>query len=143
MHRSRGWPLWKVDQWLPISSQRSLLWIRYISYVCYSHKKQHNLYLSKNSTVFPTHNSCICHGCFPSTKLSFFWDTLYIAYIYNLKLTENEWYSTEQKMINIHIIILQPFIIPLPFLHFSLGEKGRKWKIYNLKRTENEGYSPE
>ena len=46
-----------------------------------------------------------------------------ILNVYNLKLTENEWYSTEQKMINIHIIIWYPLIIPLPYLLFQLGEK--------------------
>ena len=89
--------------------------------------------------------------------------------IHNLKRTENEGNSPEQKKKNINIVIWYaslvrstknegrsweffykyPYIYLISFSHYiaissyQLGEKGRKWKIYNLKRAENEGYSPE
>ena len=91
MHHSRGRPLWEVDQWLSISCLREICcrFATYVSFIfhalvqeiryVYVVKKQHDLDLSKNPSVFPTHKSCICHSCFPLNSVFFEAPCIYLS----------------------------------------------------------------
>ena len=122
MHHSRGRPLWEVDQWLSISCLREICcrFATYVSFIfhalvqeiryVYVVKKQHDLDLSKNPSVFPTHKSCICHSCFPLNSV-FFEAPCRKGQLNEARLSPWEGVGTLENWRGQHPILLYPILL--------------------------------